>query len=560
MSNQLSYVSGVSSEPLLYETIGARLSRAAKDFPLHEAVVSVHQNVRLTYTELNEMAEKIGSGLLAMGIKPHERVGIWAPNCVEWMLAQYATAKAGIILVNINPAYRIAELEYVLNKVECAGLIFTRKFKSSDYLGMVKEISPNLFNLKGENRAPSLRLAVMIDDGDPSDGVPLFSEIESNRTPESDSVIHNNASVSQPEDAINIQFTSGTTGAPKGATLSHHNILNNGHFVGEGINITDQDRICVPVPLYHCFGMVMGNLAALTHGACVIYPSSGFEAAATLQAIGSERCTALYGVPTMFIGCLADETFKNSNFDSLRTGIMAGSPCPIAVMKRVVNEMQIEEISICYGMTETSPVSFQSSVDDPLEKRVTTVGRIHPHLEVKVIDENNRVVPRGEQGEICTRGYSVMKGYWGDEANTRNSIDANHWMHTGDLGVISEDGYANITGRAKDVIIRGGENIYPKEIENNIMRHEAVQDVQVFGIPDQKFGEVSAAWIVLESGASESIEGVEKWLRTQIAHYKIPKYFKRVDAFPMTVSGKAQKYVMRESMIAEHKLSEIDTA
>ncbi|PHR61894.1 MAG: AMP-binding protein [Robiginitomaculum sp.] len=557
----LSYVSGASQAPLLYQTIDQALCFAARVTPANEALVSVHQNIRLTYAELNVRVNAIASGLMAIGIEPGERVGIWATNCAEWMITQYATARAGFILVNINPAYRIAEVEYALNKVDCAAIILERQFKTSHYLDILKQLSPNLFaGGKDETRTPSLRHAILIDDGKDSGGLLLFSELATVGTPKSDQNLIDIAPTLQPEDPINIQFTSGTTGAPKGATLTHHNILNNGFFVGRGIKLTNQDRICVPVPLYHCFGMVMGNLAALTHGATIIYPSAGFDPKETLRVIEDEKCTALYGVPTMFIAMLALDEMNTTNFSSLRTGIMAGSPCPVEVMKRVVSDMQMPDVTIAYGMTETSPVSFQSGVHTSLEKRVSTVGTVLPHLEAKIINEDGRVVARGVQGELCTRGYSVMQGYWGDDDATFASIDRRKWMHTGDLAVIDDEGYANITGRAKEVIIRGGENIYPKEIEDHFMRHSAVQDVQVFGVPDNKFGEVSCAWLILKPGEKASVEDISTWLRAQISHYKIPKCVKAVDEFPMTVTGKAQKFLMRKSMMKELGLKEIKTA
>lgn len=558
----LSYVSGASQKPLLYQTIGSMLSDAAKLTPNNEAVVSLHQNIRLSYAELDRRVRNVAAGLVELGIEPGERVGIWAPNCVEWMIAQYATARAGIILVNINPAYRIAEVEYALNKVGCSAIILARSFKSSDYFGMIKKLSPNLFSAGSkETKIPTLRHGILIDDGgDKKHGLLKFLDVETMGSPESHKLVKEIELSLQPEDPINIQFTSGTTGSPKGATLTHHNILNNGYFVGEGIKLTDKDRICVPVPLYHCFGMVMGNLAALTHGATIIYPAAGFEPEATLKAVEDEKCTALYGVPTMFIAMLASDAIEKTNFSSLRTGIMAGSPCPVDVMKRVLTDMQMPEVTNCYGMTETSPVSFQSSTDTSLEKRVSTVGKVHPHLEVKVINEDGKVVLRGVQGELCTRGYSVMSGYWGDADATASAVDANGWMHTGDLVIIDSDDYANITGRSSDVIIRGGENIYPKEIEDHFRRHSSVQDVQVFGLPDEKFGEVVCAYIILNPDEDITEEGITAWLREQISHYKIPKHVRIVQDYPQTVTGKAQKFLMRKAMIDELQLREIETA
>jgi len=557
----LSYVSGVSSEPLKYKTISESLHEAAATYPDNEAVVSLHQNIRHNYTNLNYRVTQVAAGLVSLGLNPGDRVGIWATNCVEWLIAQYATARAGLILVNINPAYKIAELEYVVNKVSCSAIIIERSFKTSSYVDMLRELAPNLFSdTLSETKLPSLGHGILIDDGAETDGLLGFSDLEKIGSEADITVLDTLRQTLQPEDPINIQFTSGTTGAPKGATLTHHNILNNGYFVGEGIQLTSEDRICVPVPLYHCFGMVMGNLAAMTHGAAVVYPSSGFNPEETLRAVEVEKCTALYGVPTMFIAMLASKDFETVDFSTLRTGIMAGSPCPVEIMKRVISDMKMFEVTNCYGMTETSPVSFQSHVDSSLEKRVSTVGVVHPHLEVKVVDEVGKVVPRGVQGELCTRGYSVMMEYWGDADETAKSIDPQGWMHTGDLAIIYEDDYANITGRASDVIIRGGENIYPKEIENQFLRHAAVQDVQVFGIPDQKFGEVSCAFLVLKDGENVTGEEIIDWLREQIAHYKIPKYVRVVEDYPMTVTGKAQKFLMRQSMMDDLNIANIRTA
>lgn len=560
-TSKLSYTSGASSQPLLYKTVGAALSDAAQSNPDGEAIVSVHQNIRMNYAALDALVSKVASGLIALGIKPGERVGIWSPNCVEWAITQFATARAGIILVNINPAYRPAELEYVLNKVECAGLILADKFKSSNYIEMLREIAPHVFDLSiRDTRAPCLRHAILINEDAGVYGLAGFSELSQLGTSDSDQALADLQQNLQPEDPINIQFTSGTTGLPKGATLTHHNIVNNGYFVGEGIGLTLKDRICVPVPLYHCFGMVMGNIAAVTHASVIVYPEAGFEPEATLRAIENEKCTAVYGVPTMFIAMLASENFGEFDFTSLRTGIMAGSPCPIDVMRRVLTEMEMPEVTICYGMTETSPVSFQSKMDDPIDRRVSTVGVIHPHLEAKIVDENGRVLPCGEIGELYTRGYSVMHGYWGDDQATDKSIDAQGWMRTGDLAVIDVEGYANITGRSKDVVIRGGENIYPREIEEYLLGHTHIQDVQVFGVPDDRFGEVTCAWIVLVKDADVSPDEITMWLKTKIAHYKIPAYVRLVSEYPMTVTGKAQKFLMRDAMIKELNLKHQETA
>ncbi len=558
---KLSYVSGASDQPLLYKTVSRILKDVAIEKPENEALISVHQGLKLTYKEFDERVTKIAAGLVALGLKPGERVGIWSPNNVEWAITQFATARAGVTLVNINPAYRPAELEYVLNKVECAAIIIADKFKTSDYVEMLRGVAPHIFgNTETTTKAPKLRYGILINRQGVKDALVGFEALYEMGKPEDYITLDELEDQLQPEDPINIQFTSGTTGMPKGATLTHHNIVNNGYFVGEGIKLTERDRVCIPVPLYHCFGMVMGNIAAVTHGATMIYPGDGFDPITTLETIQKEKCTALYGVPTMFIAMLAAETFKDYDFSSLRTGIMAGSPCPIEIMRRVLSEMQMPDVTICYGMTETSPVSFQSQVDDPIEKRVSTVGVVHPHLEAKIIDENGKVLPCGEIGELCTRGYSVMHGYWGDQEATAKAIDAQGWMRTGDLAVISEDGYANITGRSKDVVIRGGENIYPKEIEEYLLAHEEIQDVQVFGVPDEKFGEVTCAWIVTVSDSDLTAESAMAWLKTKIAHYKIPAYARIVDEYPMTVTGKAQKFLMRDVMTKELNLKAAETA
>lgn len=558
---KLSYVSGVSEKPLLFKTISNILKDAAIATPENEAVVSVHQNKRLSYREFDAQVTKVAAGLLSLGLELGERVGIWSPNNVEWAIAQFATARAGIVLVNINPAYRPAELEYVLNKVECAALILADKFKTSDYVEMLREVAPHVFgDTETQTKTPKLRQAILINKKGVNGALVGFETLSSLGSDSEFQKLEELESELQPEDPINIQFTSGTTGLPKGATLTHHNIVNNGYFVGQGIKLTEADKICIPVPLYHCFGMVMGNIAAVTHGATMVYPDAGFEPTVTLKTIQEEKCTAVYGVPTMFIAMLAADDFNSYDFSSLRTGIMAGSPCPIEVMRRVLAEMEMPEVTICYGMTETSPVSFQSKVDDPIELRVSTVGAIHPHLEAKVIDDTGKVLPCGEIGELCTRGYSVMHGYWGDGEATSKAIDEQGWMRTGDLAVIGENGYANITGRSKDVVIRGGENIYPKEIEEYLLAHEEIQDVQVFGVPDDKFGEVTCAWIVAVKDSNLTASDAMTWLKSQIAHYKIPAYARVVSEYPMTVTGKAQKFLMRETMIKELNLKDQATA
>lgn len=557
-----SYLVGDKSTPLLNVPLGNLLTQSAKKFPDNDAVVSCDQKARLSYAEIDKSVTRVAANLLAAGFVPGERVGIWATNCAEWFITQFATARAGIILVNINPAYRVAELEYVLNKVGCAGLVITRQHKSSDYARMIEDVAPHLFGKStAVSKAPTLRRVFLIDDGKGCpEGFSSFSDLD--REPSSDILAHlakieNDVA---PDDAINIQFTSGTTGAPKGATLTHNNIVNNGLHVGQGQRLSSADRICLTVPLYHCFGMVMGHIASVHHGATVVYPAPSFDPVSTLRAVEEEKCTALYGVPTMFIATL--DAFENESFDvsSLRTGIMAGAPCPINVMKKAISDLNMSEVIICYGMTETSPVSFQSTGDTPIEKRVSTVGKILPHLEAKIVDAVGKTAPFAVQGELCVRGYSVMKGYWEQDDATAASIDAEGWMHTGDLAVFSEDGYANITGRAKDVVIRGGENLYPREIEEYLMAHDDIQDVQVFGVPDARFGEVACAWIVKRAGASLTEEEIRAWCKERFAHYKIPAYFKFVDDYPKTVTGKPQRYLMREMVCKELDLKEEKTA
>jgi fatty-acyl-CoA synthase len=549
-----SYVHGASDKPLLGDTIGQFFDGACARWSERPALVVRQQKVRMSYGELKAMVDKLAAGLLTLGLDPGDRIGIWSPNTSEWVLTQFATAKAGLVLVNINPAYRVAELEYALNKVGCKALILAERFKGSDYVGMLRELAPELARAmpqgRGSARLPALRSVVTLGDGE-HPGCLRFGDVlerggaaETRRLAELSSAL-------QFDQPINIQFTSGTTGFPKGATLSHHNILNNGFFIGEAMRLSPVDRLCIPVPLYHCFGMVLGNLAALTHGACMVFPGEGFDPLATLQTVAEEGCTALHGVPTMFIAQLDHPEFARFDLSSLRTGIMAGSPCPIEVMKRAVDKMHLSEITIAYGMTETSPVSFQSSTDDPLERRVSTVGRIQPHLEVKIVDAHGRIVPPGTPGELLTRGYSVMLGYWADEERTREAIDAARWMHTGDLATLDAEGYCNIVGRIKDMVIRGGENVYPREIEEFLYRHPKIQDVQVIGVPDDRYGEEICAWIRLRQGVSASEQEIKAFCCDQIAHYKVPRYIKFVDEFPMTVTGKVQKFVMRERMIAE---------
>jgi fatty-acyl-CoA synthase len=558
-----SYVHGASDQPLIGQTIGQFFDDACAKWATRPALVVRYQNVRFSYAELREAVDKLAAGLLTLDLNPGDRIGIWSPNNSEWVLTQFASAKAGLILVNINPAYRTAELEYALNKVGCKALILAERFKTSDYVGMLRELAPELGHAQPSKlesaRLPALRSVVLLGEGW-HPGTFRFSEIMTRGGASETKRIAELAPQLQFDEPINIQFTSGTTGFPKGATLSHHNILNNGFFIGEAMRLTPEDRLCIPVPLYHCFGMVLGNLAAVTHGACMVFPGEGFDPLATLQAVAEERCTALHGVPTMFIAQLDHPEFSRFDLSSLRTGIMAGSPCPIEVMKRALGNMHLSEITIAYGMTETSPVSFQSSTADPLERRVSTVGRIQPHVEVKIVDLNGRIVPTGTPGELLTRGYCVMLGYWGDEGRTREAIDTARWMHTGDLATIDAEGYCNIVGRIKDMVIRGGENVYPREIEEFLYRHPKIQDVQVIGVPDDRFGEEICAWVKLRPRLAATEEEIRAFCRDQIAHYKVPRYIKFVDEFPMTVTGKIQKFIMRERTIAELGLKVQKTA
>jgi fatty-acyl-CoA synthase len=532
MAAAASYAHGVSDVPLLGETIGANLERTVGRFADREAVVSCHQDVRLTYAELDAAVNRLASGLLAAGIAKGERVGIWAPNCAEWVVVQFATAKVGAILVNINPAYRAHELEYALRQSGVRLLVAARAFKTSDYMAMVEEVRGSL---------PDLQAVVFLDGAE-------WDELAA--TPvDSDPLRERMASLAF-DDPINIQYTSGTTGFPKGATLSHHNILNNGFFVGELVEYTEADRVCLPVPFYHCFGMVMGNLGAVSHGACIVIPAPGFDPGATLSAVAGERVTSLYGVPTMFIAELEHPEFDSFDLTSLRTGIMAGSPCPVEVMKRVQRDMHMGEVGICYGMTETSPVSTQTRPDDSLERRVSTVGRPGPHIEVKIVDpDTGLVMPHGEPGEFCTRGYSVMLGYWEEPDKTAEAIDAGRWMHTGDLATMDADGYCNIVGRIKDMVIRGGENVYPREVEEFLYTHPDVSDVSVVGVPDERYGEELCAFVVARGGASLTEDAVREFCRESLAHFKVPRYVVFTDGFPMTVTGKVQKFKMREDAI-----------
>jgi fatty-acyl-CoA synthase len=546
----LSYVCGVGGEPLLYKTVGTVLEEAAARWGEREALVVPHQNIRWTYRQLDEAADRLAAGFLHLGLVPGDRIGIWSPNRYEWVVTQFASAKAGLILVTINPAYRTAELEYALNKAGCKALVLAPTFKTSDYAAMLEQVRSKL---------PLLRAAILTHDA-PRAGFLRYRDVESCGTAEDVERVRQLRPQLQPEDAINIQFTSGTTGLPKGATLSHHNIVNNGYFVAKRQTFSEQDRLCIPVPLYHCFGMVMGVLGCATHGAAMIFPGEAFEPKSVLDACQAERCTALYGVPTMFIAELEHPDFRRYDLGKLRTGVMAGAPCPVEVMKRVIGDMHMSEVTIAYGMTETSPVSFQSCRDDTLERRVSTVGMIHPHLEVKIVDGEGRVTPLGERGELLTRGYSVMHGYWDDEDKTKQAIDSQGWMHTGDLATLDDAGYCNIVGRVKDLIIRGGENVSPREIEEFLYRHPKIQDVQVFGVPDRRYGEVVCAWIKLKSGERCDAEAIREFCREQIAHFKVPQHIRFVEQFPMTVTGKIQKYIMRQEMSRELAVVEEKTA
>ena len=539
-ATQLSYSHGTSPCALLGETIGENLRRVAAAHPDSEAVVEVTTGRRWTYAQLDTDCDTVALGLLEAGIKTGDRVGIWAPNCAEWVLLQYATARIGAILVNINPAYRSFELGYVLRQSGIRLLFSAESFKSSNYRAMIGEVSGELDALEQVIYLGTSQWQQLLADGAAARGKAGADPLQERA-----------ASLAF-DDPINIQYTSGTTGFPKGATLSHHNILNNGFFIGELCRYTADDRVCIPVPFYHCFGMVLGNLACTTHAACIVIPAPSFEPAATLQAVQAERCTSLYGVPTMFIAELALPDFASYDLSSLRTGIMAGSPCPVEVMKRVVGEMHMSEVTICYGMTETSPVSCQTKADEDMERRVSTVGRVHPHIEVKVIDpETGLVLPRGTPGEMCTRGYSVMLGYWDEPEKTAEVIDAARWMHTGDLAVMDEAGYLNIVGRIKDMVIRGGENVYPTEVEEFLYTHPLIEDVQVIGVPDEKYGEELCAWVRVRADSELTVEEIRAYCTGRIAHYKIPKYVRFTTEFPMTITGKVQKYKMREASITE---------
>ena len=559
----MSHVRGVSEPPLLHVTVPQLLQSAVSQFGGRDAAVFPQFGIRWTYADFHEEADKLAAALLALGVEKGDRVGIWSPNRPEWLTLQFASARIGAILVNINPAYRLSELEYALNKSGCKALLTAAQFKSSDYVGMLQTLAPEWAQCEpgklSSARLPHLRAVVRCGD-EKTPGMLNYAEALACAGPAHRARLDELSAELDPDDAINIQFTSGTTGAPKGATLTHANIVNNGRFVAAAMRFAENDRLCIPVPLYHCFGMVLGVLACVSTGAAMVFPGEAFDPLETLAAVADEKCTALHGVPTMFVAELDHPEFSRFDLSSLRTGIMAGAPCPIEVMRRVTGEMHMREITIAYGMTETSPVSFQSDADDPLEKRVSTVGRIHPHVEVKIADENGNTVKAGERGELMTRGYSVMKGYWDDAAMTAEAVTPDGWMKTGDLATLDSEGYCNIVGRVKDMLIRGGENIYPREIEEFLFRHPKAQQAQVFGVPDAKYGEEVCAWIVLKPGESADAEEIREFCQGQIAHYKIPRHIKFVDAFPTTVTGKPQKFKMREAMIQELGLTEDKTA
>ncbi len=548
----MSYVRGPTVPPLAYATIPQLLRDAVSRYGPRDALI--FPDHRLSYYDMDRAVDALATGFLALGLEKGDRLGIWSPNRLEWVLTQFATARIGVVLVNINPAYRLSELEYALNVVGCKALVLAREFKSSDYLQMIRTVAPELDTASpGKLHAaklPQLRHVIVMGEGEGREGLWSFDQISTLGGPAQQLRLSQIDSTLQPDDAINIQFTSGTTGRPKGATLSHYNIVNNARFVTDRIKLTENDRLAIPVPLYHCFGMVMGVLGSVSKGAAMVFPGEAFDPVQTLDVLAKGRCTALYGVPTMFVAMLQELDTTPRDLSALRTGVMAGAPCPVDVMKKVNSRMNMSEVTICYGMTETAPVSFQSFVDDPLEKRCETVGRVHPHLEVKIVDEAGQTVPAGTQGELCTRGYSVMKGYWNDPERSQDAI-RDGWMHTGDLAVFDESGFCTITGRVKDMIIRGGENIYPREIEEFLFSHPQVREVQVFGVPDAKLGEVVCAWVVPVVNGDVSGEVLRNFCQGQIAHFKVPTHFKIVEELPMTITGKPQKFVMRDKMIEE---------
>lgn len=556
---RLSYAYGTSSQPLLGMTIGEKFDQACQQYAEQDAVVSVHQNVRLSYKQLQDQVNAFACSLLQLGLEKGDRIAIWSPNCVEWTITQFAAFKAGMILVNLNPAYKSSELEYVLNKVSCKALVIAPQFKSSNYQDILTKIAPEITQsidkLLSSQRLPHLKHIIKIDH-EQHTGIHRFADLLPEPTAAQLDQLQAIAADLQFDETINIQFTSGTTGNPKGTMLTHNNILNNGYFVGEAIHLTPQDRVCISVPLFHCFGMVMGNLACITHGSTMVYPSAVFNPLDTLKTIQQEKCTAAYGVPTMFIAILEHEQFDEFDLSSLRTGIMAGSPCPREIMQRVIERMHMTEITICYGMTETAPVSAQSSTADSVERRVGTVGRVHPHLEIKIVDENGKVVPRGNLGELCVRGYSVMLGYWEDTDKTQEVIDVAKWMHTGDIAEMDEEGFVKIKGRIKDMVIRGGENLFPKEIEDFLYTHPDVSDVQVIGLPDARYGEELCACIILHEHHQINEEAIRKYCAEHISHNKVPRYVRFFTEFPMTASGKAQKFKLQELMRQELNLLE----
>ena len=561
----LSYVRGATTDPLEFMTIPALLDRAVMRHGAQDAVIYAPTRERLSWHDLKRRSDDVAAGLLALGVKRGDRVGIWAPNCIEWLLVQFGTARIGAILVNVNPAYRATELEYALRKVGCRVLIMAAQLKSSDYLAMLKSLAPEIDRATRSEplvleRFPRLERIVLIGDRERPSGVLGLKELMALAGPAHRGRLAALSTALDPDDAINIQFTSGTTGSPKGATLSHYNIVNNARYSAKAMRLGERDRLCIPVPLYHCFGMVLGVLACTATGAAMVFPGASFDAEDTLRAVHDYRCTALHGVPSMFIAELDHPRFGTYDTSSLRTGIMAGAPCPIETMRRVIAQMHMTEVTIGYGMTETSPISFQSSTDDPLERRVSTVGRVQPHCEVKIVDRDGRIVPVGIAGELCTRGYLVMHHYWKDPEHTQASIDAAGWMHSGDLATIDADGYCNIVGRVKDMLIRGGENVYPREVEEYLFRHPKIQEAQVFGVPDPRFGEEVCAWIVLKPGASATEQDIRDFCRGQIAHYKIPRYVRFVPELPRTVTGKAQKFAMREAMMRELDQHRVRTA
>jgi fatty-acyl-CoA synthase len=553
-SRQLSYASGISDTPLIYDTIGNRFDQAAAQWPDREAIVVCDQGVRLTFSEMKREVDRLAAGLLTLGFEPCDRVAIWSPNNAAWLLTQYATAKAGLILVNINPAYRVSELEYALNKVECRALITADRFKTSDYLGMLRELAPEIASsAPGRFRAarlPHLQFLIQLGDADEPGFMP-FDAVQRRGAAAEYARLEQLAETLQPDDPINIQFTSGTTGSPKAATLTHHNILNNAFFFGRGVGVRVGDRYCMPLPLYHCGGMVLGSLMGMVHGATTIYPSEGFDTLAMLRALQDEHCTVLGAVPTVFIAMLNHPKFSRFDVSRLRKGWIGGAPCPVEIMRRLIDELGMRDITIVFGMTETSPVSTQTSRDDTIGQRVETVGRVHPYVEIKIIDLEGHAVPRGVQGEICTRGYSVMQGYWNAADETAKAIDRAGWMHTGDLGTMGADGYITISGRSKDMVIRGGENIYPREIEEFLYCHPAIADVQAFGVPDAFYGEELCAWVKLKPGATATEDDIKAFCQGRITHFKIPRHVRFVEGYPMTVTGKVQKFVMREMMTKE---------